>query len=91
MAKQPRYALLDPRSHRFYTGDTLVELIVATRRVLFDDTRRVLLIDNIPDTVSSSSDYAGAELKEELAKRALLVLTRDYGCFFYKSEETAHG
>lgn len=83
MNNQPRMVLI--AKDRFYAGDRLSDVIASTGRVVFDVNARRMLIDGVADLVSYSSEYSAAEMIGEMAKRALIVFTRDYGYFFYRS------
>lgn len=82
-----RLLLLDTRNDRHYTGENTSDLILNTGRVTIDLNSRRAVIDGKPDTVSYSSEYTSDELLVEACRRALQVLTRDYGFVLYSRHD----
>jgi hypothetical protein len=79
------YAIINEDWGKHHSGETLVDVVLATKRFKFDLDKGVMTIVDVgQDSITYTGSYTPKEKANEMAKRAIKIL-QDWGWTLYKS------
>lgn len=81
-----RLALINSSGDKTYLGSTKHELVNEIPGWTYDQDKRCLVMDGVPDTVSFSSEFTHEELRRELVERLLRMMkNRGWELYYHES------